>query len=128
MAATMPQIASEINRWQELEVKDSMNHDANAYSSLRGFLREKQPRNVAETVACLFSYAEEFEEVGQGGEEFLKSMYRRAGQLAKPPDVVAQALRDAVNVYGYLGRVEPGIFKLSLEGRDFVENELPAAE
>ena len=105
-----------------------MNDDSNAYSSLRGFLREKQPCNVAETVACLFCYAEEFEGVGQGGEEFLKTMYRRAGQLTKPPDVPAQALRDAINVYGYLERIEPGVFKLSLEGRDFVENELPPGE
>ncbi|MCK4324439.1 MAG: hypothetical protein KAW89_07920 [Armatimonadetes bacterium] len=105
-----------------------MNHDSNAYSSLRGFLREKQARNVAETVACLFYYAEEFEKVGQGGEEFLKTMYRRSGQLTKPPDEPGQALRDGVNVYGYLERIERGVFKLSFEGRDFVENELPPAE
>lgn len=105
-----------------------MSRKSGRYPSLRSFLREKQPRIVAETVACLFYYAEEFEGVGQGGVEWLKGMYGRAGQLAKRPQEPAQALRDGVNVYGYLQRVEPGSFRLSLEGRDFVENELPAAE
>ena len=87
------------------------------------FVAAKRPSNHAETVAVLACCLKQ-----RGAEEFneedVKRAYRRA-QL-RPPKVVAQAIRDAKNVFDYIEQGSArGIYRLSHHGETTVLFDLP---
>jgi hypothetical protein len=89
----------------------------------RGFIAAKQPSGHAETVAVLAYFLTK-----NGQAEFMpddiRRAYARAG--ARPPKVIAQALRDAKNLHDYLeAGTEKGTFRLSHHGERTVEFDLP---
>jgi hypothetical protein len=92
----------------------------------RTFLAAKQPRGHSEIVAVLAYYLTK-----SGQSEFTPDDIRRAyaRAAARPPKVIAQALRDAKNVHDFLeAGTEKGTFRLSSHGERTVEFNLPKKE
>jgi hypothetical protein len=92
--------------------------------TLKKLVEAKKPRGHAEMVAVLaFGLAE------SGSVEFSESDMRRAyiQAGARPPKVVAQALRDAKNKQDYLeSGKKRGTYKLSSHGDRTVRFDLPS--
>jgi hypothetical protein len=89
----------------------------------REFVAAKRPSGHPEIVAVLAYYLTK-----SGQSEFkpddIRRAYARAG--ARPPKVIAQALRDSRNVNDYLeAGTEKGTFRLSAHGERTVEFDLP---
>jgi len=86
-------------------------------------LEDKQPANHSETVAVL-AYSLKTSGVEEFSEEDILRAYKRA--KLRPPKVVAQAIRDAKNVFDYVeAGSKRGMYKLSHHGERTVEFDLP---
>lgn len=92
----------------------------------RDLIAQKRPRNQTETVAVLgFCLAENG--LAEFREEDIKRAYIRAG--ARPPKVIAQALRDARNKFDFIeAGTKKGTYRLSMHGDRTVRFDLPANE
>jgi len=83
----------------------------------------KRPSNHSETVAVL-AYALKQRGVEEFDETEMTRAYRRA--RVRPPKVVAQAIRDARNVFDFVeGGSKRGFYRLSHHGETTVEFDLP---
>jgi hypothetical protein len=95
------------------------------FTSERDLIAAKQPRGHHEIVAVLaFSLTEGGQE--EFGEDEIRRAYIRAG--ARPPKVVAQALRDAKNAHDFLESAGRGRYRLSAHGDRTVRFDLPRRE
>jgi hypothetical protein len=89
------------------------------------FVAAKRPSNHAEIVAVL-AYSLRERGVGEFTPEDIKRAYLRA--RIRPPKVVAQAIRDAKNVFDYVEQgAGRGVYRLSHHGERTVVFDLPRA-
>jgi hypothetical protein len=87
------------------------------------FINVKRPANHSETVAVL-AYCLKQKGTLEFDEQEISRAYKRA--RVKPPKVVAQAIRDAKNVFDYIETgAKRGFFRLSRFGETTVEFDLP---
>lgn len=125
-------VRAEVQRLTNMAVASAANaampgqSESQAPTSERAFIAQKKPNGHAETVAVLGYFLTK-----AGQEEFtpedVRRAYARAG--ARPPKVIAQALRDAKNIYDYLqSGTARGTFRLTPHGERTVEFDLPANE
>jgi hypothetical protein len=89
----------------------------------RILIKDKQPSGHLEIVAVM-AFALTQAGMEEFSEEDVRLAYLRAG--ARPPKVVAQALRDAKNRTGYVETgSRRGLYRLSHYGDTFVRFDLP---
>jgi hypothetical protein len=114
------------NEWHAKETREVRPRLLNASpteASRRDLVLQKQPRGHHEIIAVLgFFLTESGTEIF--GEADVRRAYIEAG--IRPPKVVAQALRDAKNKYGYIVSAgKRGRYRLSGHGDNLVRFDLP---
>jgi hypothetical protein len=93
--------------------------------TLKEFFDEKRPTIATETVTVFGFYLEHYEKKSEFSEVDIGKAYFEA--RVRKPKVIAQALRDAKNVKGYLVEgSKKGSYRLSNIGENLVLHDLPS--
>lgn len=91
--------------------------------SLAEFYKQKQPRDDIEVAIVIAYYLISFEEREEFTNQEIKEEANKLGyKLSNPADTLKRA---ASGKKAYVRKIEKGKWTLTLEGRNFVEKELP---
>jgi len=87
---------------------------------LRNFMKEKNLKTAAKIIPCLFYWAKHNEGKDTLDGKDLLELFRRSS--IRPPQNIAQAMRDLTSKHGRLSSVkgEKGHYELTQAGEDFV--------
>ncbi|MBI2010828.1 MAG: hypothetical protein HYS89_01175 [Candidatus Colwellbacteria bacterium] len=109
--------------------KTGKSHSASTGKNLRDFVAKLNPKGAVAEIPSLLYWAKEHESKEKANERDVVELYRRAN--LRPPRQISQSMRDlSSKKYLRLESVkdDPGYFRLSRTGEDFVLYDLQAAE